>query len=149
VQNTPLEPATWRALESLCAYILDPVIDTLGPVKVTYGFSGPDLVRAVRREASRAGRPPRIAPHLDQHAGHEVTDHGRVCARPGIAIDFEVPGVSADVVAAWLLRHAPVDRLYLYASDRPLHVSWAPQATGVAYQMQGIHRVPRPWKPTC
>ncbi len=147
LRNAPVEEATWAALESLATTILDPVVDALGPLRVTYGFASPDLVRSIRRRARQEARSPRICPRVDQHAGHELVAGARVCSRAGVAVDFEVPGVSSDAVASWLLARTPVDRIYLYGADRPLHVSWAPSPAGLAYLMAGVHPVPRLWKP--
>ena len=147
--NIPLEPATWDAIEQLARTILDPVADKFGEVEVTYGFAGPELVRAIRRLARAERRGPRIAPSLDQHAGHELLQGERVCPRPGAAVDFRVPGASSERIAGWLLEHAPVDRLYLYGDDRPLHVSWAPSPSGAAWRMQPSRSgrwLPAPWR---
>jgi hypothetical protein len=143
--NLPKLAATWSGLSALATYILDPAEAQFGAVRVTYGFAGPALVRAIRKRARAEGRSPRIHPPVDQHAGEEMLDGARICDRPGVAVDFEVPGVSSATIAAWLLKNAPIDRLYLYGEHQPLHVSWAPQPNGLAYRMTGAHRTPQRW----
>ncbi len=119
VDNLPVEAATWDAIARLAQAILDPVIDRFGPITLTYGFASPALARLV---------PGRIAPALDQHAGHERTRTAAyICPRLGQACDLIVPGTSSRVVGRFIAAETPFDRLYLYADDRPLHVSAGPE----------------------
>ncbi len=138
--NLPLQPETWEGLRQLACQILDPVVDRFGPIELTYGFAGPELVRHIRS---------RIAPALDQHAGWERNRRGEfVCSRLGQACDLRVPGVPSDDVARWVMQALPFDRLYFYGAERPIHVSWAPERTGEAWEMvprTGGARVPRRW----
>jgi hypothetical protein len=118
--NTPDVLATFIAMEDLCSLILDPVSHHFGKLALTYGFASAALVRKV---------PSGIAPLLDQHAGHEVTRKGDVrCKRLGLAADFRVEGVNSFSLALWIARACPFDRLYVYGSERPVHVSVAPRA---------------------
>lgn len=148
--NLPCEPATWAALEALAVSILDPTTKRFGPITLTYGFSSAELTRAIRKHARAQGRPPRICPHLDQHAGHESMGHRRICPRDGVAVDFLVEGVSSRIISAWIVDNLRFDRLYYYGEDRPLHVSWASTASRYACEMVATPsgRVPRPWRTT-
>lgn len=115
--NRPRQPETFTALHELACLVLDPVVDYFGMIELTYGFCSPELARSI---------PARIAPKLDQHAGHELTRTGRpVCARLGAACDFLVTDEDMEEVALWVAAHTPFDRLYFYGKDRPIHVSYS------------------------
>jgi DNA phosphorothioation-associated putative methyltransferase len=117
LSNIPLNPDTYNALFDLCNLVLDPVIDYFGGINLTYGFSSPAL------SAKIDGR---IAPKLDQHAGHECNRLGKpVCDRLGAAVDFSVDDENMLEVAQWIVSNTPFDRLYFYGADRPLHVSYS------------------------
>ncbi len=96
---------------------MDPVIDYFGGINLTYGFSSPAL------SAKIDGR---IAPKLDQHAGHECNRLGKpVCDRLGAAVDLSIDDENMLEVAQWIVSNTPFDRLYFYGADRPLHVSYS------------------------
>lgn len=117
LSNIPLNPDTYNALYDLCSLILDPVIDYFGGINLTYGFSSPALAAKIDG---------RIAPKLDQHAGHECNRLGKpVCDRLGAAVDFSVDDENMLEVAQWIVSNTPFDRLYFYGVDRPLHVSYS------------------------
>lgn len=125
IQNLPQESESWQALSDLAKGILDPVVEQFGELQLTYGFCSPELARARRRFAKAHQTIPSIYPPSDQHAAHERDDKGQfVCARGGAACDFIVPDMSSLAVALWIVRHLPFDRLYYYAPDRPVHVSY-------------------------
>ena len=133
LSNIPLNPDTYNALFDLCSLVLDPVIDYFGGINLTYGFSSPAL------SAKIDGR---IAPKLDQHAGHECNRLGKpVCDRLGAAVDFSVDDENMLEVAQWIVSNTPFDRLYFYGADRPLHVSYsvspAAQVTVMRRMAQG------------
>ena len=117
LSNIPLNPDTYNALFDLCSLVLDPVIDYFGGINLTYGFSSPAL------SAKIDGR---IAPNLDQHAGHECNRLGKpVCDRLGAAVDLSIDDENMLEVAQWIVSNTPFDRLYFYGADRPLHVSYS------------------------
>ncbi|WP_041795168.1 DNA phosphorothioation-associated putative methyltransferase [Pararhodospirillum photometricum] len=117
--NLPQQLASYRALRDLAENILDPVIDWYGSIRLTYGFSGPELAKHI---------PGRISPPLDQHAAHEVNRAGKhICPRLGAACDFIVADEDMLEVATWVAANTPFDRLYFYGSDRPIHVSYGPE----------------------
>jgi hypothetical protein len=133
IDNLPRAAASVAALRDLCVAVIDPLVDQFGPVIVTYGFASARLVAKV---------PGRIAPRLDQHASCEIDSTGRlVCPRRGAAVDLFVKGHPATEVARWIAAHTPYDRLYLYGDERPIHVSYGPEANCVAFEKVG--RVPR------
>lgn len=106
-------------------------------VKLSYGFSSPELARRI---------PSRIAPKLDQHAACELNRHGQpVCPRLGAAVDFLVEDEDMEDVARWIIANLPFDRLYYYGKDRPVHVSHSGTPAGEAWAMRevGGRRVPR------
>ncbi|UVW30697.1 DNA phosphorothioation-associated putative methyltransferase [Massilia sp. H6] len=115
--NRPRQPATYTALHDLARQVIDPVVDYFGMVELTYGFCSAELARVI---------PGRIAPKLDQHAGHELTRTGRpICDRLGAACDFVVADEDMEEVALWVAANTPFDRLYFYGKDRPIHVSYS------------------------
>lgn len=138
VANAPAQSSTWNSLRRLCEEVLEPVYARFGPLSVTYGFASPALTKRIHE---------RIAPALDQHAGHELKRSGQpVCCRLGQAVDFFVPGVSSAEIALWVVENVPFDRLYFYGDDRPLHVSVGPDQSRQITAMlpsAGGRRVPR------
>lgn len=121
IPNVPKQPETYNALHALAAKVLDPVIDYFGMVKLTYGFAGPELTKEITG---------RIAPHLDQHAAHELNRLGKpICSRLGAAIDFLVEDEDMLEVAKWITENISFDRLYIYGPARPIHISYGPETT--------------------
>lgn len=117
--NVPKQAATFNALHALATNVLDPVIDYFGMIRLTYGFASAALTKEI---------PARIAPHLDQHAGHERNRAGKpICPRLGAAVDFVVEDEDMLDVAKWITAAIPFDRLYVYGPDRPLHISYGPE----------------------
>ncbi|MGZ5738092.1 MAG: DNA phosphorothioation-associated putative methyltransferase [Burkholderiales bacterium] len=115
--NRPKEPDTYTALYELAKHVLDPVIDYYGMVKLTYGFCSQELAKEIKG---------RIAPELDQHAGHERKKTGKpVCERLGVACDFLIEDEDMEEVAHWVFENTNVDRVYFYGKDRPIHVSYS------------------------
>ncbi|WP_368622615.1 DNA phosphorothioation-associated putative methyltransferase [Paraburkholderia sp. BR13444] len=127
LSNLPLNVSTYNALHALAVHVLDPVIDYFGPIRLTYGFSSPELSKQIQSG---------IAPKLDQHAACEHSSRGKLlCERGGAACDFIVDDEAMDEVALWIIDHTPFDRLYFYGPDRPIHVSYSNEPAGVAYMM--------------
>ncbi|MBF0355956.1 MAG: DNA phosphorothioation-associated putative methyltransferase [Alphaproteobacteria bacterium] len=125
--NLPKQLDSYRALRALAENILDPVINWYGSIQLTYGFSGSELVKII---------PARIAPNLDQHAAHELNRLGKpVCPRLGAACDFIVQHEDMLDVAHWVAANTPFDRLYVYGSDRPIHVSFGPEKKRAVFEM--------------
>lgn len=121
LHNVPQQAATFNALHALATNILDPVIDYFGMIRLTYGFASAALAKEIQG---------RIAPHLDQHAGHELNRAGKlICLRLGAAVDFLVEDEDMVEVAKWITINIPFDRLYIYGPDRPIHISYSPEAT--------------------
>jgi DNA phosphorothioation-associated putative methyltransferase len=115
--NLPRQPDSYTALYELAANVLDPVIDYFGMIELSFGFCSPELARAI---------PGRIAPNLDQHAGHELNRRKQpICERLGAACDFLVSDEDMEEVALWVAANTPFDRLYFYGKDRPIHVSYS------------------------
>ena len=133
-----MQPETWQALAAMCEAILEPVRERYGVLDITYGFASPALMRAI---------PAHIAPALDQHVSCERNSKGNlVCPRRGAALDFRVPGNSSRDVAIWIADTLPIDRLYFYGADRPLHVSHGPDHSKILVAMltgPSGRRVPR------
>lgn len=135
--NTPQLPETYNALYDLAVEILDPVVDYFGAIKLTYGFASPALTKRI---------PVNIAPKLDQHAACELNRNGRpICPRQGAAVDFMVEFEDMAEIAKWIVAHCSFDRLYLYGSDRPLHVSIGPDRSRECYLVRtvGGRRIPK------
>src|SRR5208283_2241015 len=62
IDNTPQTVDSYSSLADLTRYILDPVVDYFGGIKLTYGFCS----RALEKSISKG-----VAPELDQHAAYE------------------------------------------------------------------------------
>lgn len=139
--NTPKKPATYNALYSLAANVLDPLIEYFGSIRLTYGFCSHELGRHIIE---------RVAPKLDQHAGEECRPNGaRICSRGGVACDFIVDYEDMRDVTEWVIQKLPFDRLYYYGADHPIHISWSSTPSFKAYEMrltENGRRLPRPFK---
>lgn len=139
VANIPKQPETYNALYRLATELLDPIVDYFGMIKLTYGFAGPELTKQV---------PGRIAPKLDQHASYELNRQGKlICNRLGAAVDFIIEDEDMFEAAKWITNNLPFDRLYIFKPDRPIHLSYGPQATRQV-TIQGLsgdpeRRIPR------
>ena len=132
IDNRPREPATYEAMTTLCAEVLDPVYERFGSVELTYGFVSPELEKRIRKNPN-----PNTTRDLDQHAGCELNRRGKpFCPRLGLAVDFRCPDVGSTIVAAWVVENTSFDRLYFYNDDRPFHVSIGPQGSGQITLMQ-------------
>lgn len=136
IENRPRESATWEAMARLTDELIHPLEEEFGVVTLTYGFAGPELTKAVKARAAALERMPNITPERDQHAGHELNTRGtRICKRDGFAVDLRVPGQSSFEVAAWIEENLRFDRMYLYAPEKPFHLSWAPDPVRQVIQM--------------
>lgn len=133
VTNLPVEAASYNALHALATELLAPIIDYFGMIRLAYGFASPALTRHIAA---------RIAPALDQHAACELNRRGLpVCTRLGAAVDFIVDDEDMLEVAKWIAGELPFDRLYIYGSDRPVHLSYGPEhSRQVIVMMQGEKR---------
>jgi DNA phosphorothioation-associated putative methyltransferase len=117
ISNLPKEPDSYTALHDLAYYVLDPIIEYFGMITLTYGMCSPELSKAING---------RVAPKLDQHAAHEKNRSGKViCERLGAACDFVVQDEDMEDVALWAFANTPLDRLYFYGKDRPIHISFS------------------------
>ncbi|WP_422449136.1 MULTISPECIES: hypothetical protein [unclassified Endozoicomonas] len=125
ISNLPLDSASWDALAALARELLDPVVERFGEITLTYGFCSPELAIVRKRLASANHQIAAIYPSLDQHACYELNQKKeRVCTRGGAACDFLVPDISSLEISLWIAEHLPFDRLYFYAPDRPIHLSY-------------------------
>jgi len=116
--NLPKRAESYNALHDLAVQVLDPVIDYFGMIRLTYGFSSPELTREI---------PGGIDQKRDQHAACEHSRRGNViCKRLGAAVDFLVEDEDMLEVARWVVTNTPFDRLYFYGNDKPIHVSFGP-----------------------
>ena len=139
LENRPVQLQTWAAIECLQNELLRPLEEEFGLVQLTYGFASAELVKAVKQRAAAGGWLPGVFPAGDQHAGYELDAHGkRICEKDGMAVDLRVPGRSSDDVRAWIVGRLPFDKLYFYGSDRPLHLSWAPDPIGQVIEMHPL-----------
>lgn len=130
--NIPLQADTYNALHDLATCILDPVIDYFGRIRLTYGFCSKELGRQIKG---------RIAPALDQHASCEIGLRGKlICERGGAACDFIVDDEDMRDVADWIVANLPFDRLYYYGPSLPIHVSFGPKPSALAYEMRPTNR---------
>lgn len=138
LENLPQQADTYTALYELAKYVLDPVVEYYGMIRLTYGFCSQALAHEI---------PGRIAPELDQHAGHERKKNGKpICERLGAACDFLVEDEDMEEVAIWVFENTKVDRVYVYGKDRPIHVSYSQTPARQLVEMKlspSGRRVPR------
>lgn len=135
--NRPEQDTTRAAIEEMEERLLRPLEEEFKTaVTITYGFAGPELVKAVEKRAKEGGWLPNIHPPSDQHAGHERNSRGnRICKHDGIAADLRIEGVSSEIVARFAMDALPYDAIYLYGPDRPFHLSCAPEPRGTVIRM--------------
>jgi len=142
IENTAKDSRTIEAIKELANLILDPIMENLGQVNLTYGLCTNDLLLQIKKQPS-----PGVAPQLDQHAGYEVNSRGtRICNRNGFACDFYVTGIDSLTIAKWVVVNLPFDRLYFYGKGRPLHISIAPKnnyAITLLEQSLSERRIPK------
>jgi len=118
VENVPSLEATYEFIRKLANDILEPCLSEFGNLKLTYGYCGKDLSRAIKN--GNGG----IYPPLDQHAGMELNEvGGLICSRGGMAADFHCLPSPSLQVAKFVVGMLPFDRLYFYGNNRPIHVS--------------------------
>jgi DNA phosphorothioation-associated putative methyltransferase len=128
ILNLPKRPESYGAINALATMVLDLVIEEYGMIKLTYGFSSPELSRVIMA---------RIAPKIDQHSACELSRQSMpICSRQGAAVDFIVEDESMLEVAQWIAKHCEFDRLYYYGDDRPVHVSAGPENNGAIVLMK-------------
>jgi len=72
IDNLPQRTESYAALYDLARNILDPVIEYFGSVRLTYGFCSNNLRKHIKAH---------IAPHLDQHAAHELNSKRELVCR--------------------------------------------------------------------
>ncbi|MBW4490419.1 MAG: hypothetical protein KME12_21785 [Trichocoleus desertorum ATA4-8-CV12] len=119
---------TIPALQSLCQWIIDPIIDHFSREQfhLTYGFCSTDLKRFLSQRDPETGiKNGRVDPSRDQHMAHEKNRNGKYyCDRLGAACDFQIAGLESNRLVEWILeQQLPFDSLYYYGSDRPIHIS--------------------------
>ena len=137
LDNSPKQISSFDALVDLTRFVLDPVIDYFGAIRLTYGFCSSELRRHIK-----AG----VAPNLDQHASCETLRTGKnVCNRHGAAVDFLIQDENMREVAEWIRDNLPFDRLYYYGPHRPIHVSYGPDHKRELVTIREVkgRRVPR------
>ncbi|EKV02160.1 hypothetical protein Lepto7375DRAFT_4371 [Leptolyngbya sp. PCC 7375] len=123
---------TIPAVQALCNYIIDPVIDQYGQTQfeLTYGFCSSDLKRFLAQKDPLTGlKNGKSTPSVDQHMACEKNRHGRYyCDRLGAACDFRIVDLDSNALVEWILGQAlPFDSLYYYGPNRPIHISYGPQ----------------------
>ena len=141
IPNEPLQAASWLAYQALALNVLDPLVEHFGMPIITYGFSGYELTKSIKKKSK-----PNISPALDQHSASELNAKGDlICPRQGAAVDLFYPSLSSLEVAIWLANNTPFDRLYIYGDDRPLHVSYGPEQSRkiVLLETKNDRQIPR------
>lgn len=119
IANVPKQPDSFSALYALATQVLDPIVEYFGMIDLTYAFASSDLTKEIHGG---------VAPHLDQHAAHELNRFGKpICDRLGAAVDFLVQDEDMVEVAKWVVENLEFDRLYVYGPERPLHISYGPE----------------------
>lgn len=124
--NTPVQTQSWLDLAGLANTLLDPITEHFGKPVLTFGFAGLKLQKLILQKSR-----PQIAPKLDQHAASEINRNGKlICSRAGAAVDFYVAGVNSWQLALWVAQQLPFDRMYLYGTNRPIHLSFHNEPQG-------------------
>ena len=62
IQNQPKQEATWEAIAGMQRDLLKPLEERYGLVSLTYGFAGPQLVKAIVKRAAEGGWLPQHLP---------------------------------------------------------------------------------------
>ena len=122
--NTPVENESFTALEDLDTQILSQIRKEFGEVIITYAFTSFELLKYIKKNS-----PGDMAPELDQHAAFELNSrNNRICKRDGAACDIFVIGFEKKMhlIAEYIIKELPFDRLYFYGSDCPIHVTFGP-----------------------
>ena len=100
LDNTPGIEAS-KALLRLCARVLEPLREALGPVLISSGYRSPEVNAAVG------------GAHNSQHT-------------KGEAADFRVAGRSLNEVMDWLYRHGDYDQIIMeFPPHGWVHASWS------------------------
>lgn len=123
--DNPASQSSQQQLSLLSDNLIIPIENTLGAVKITYGFTSPSLLSYIKKH-----NPTDMAPEIDQHAAMELNTRGnRICKRDGAACDILVEGYEnkMDVVASYIVKNLAFDRLYFYGKSAPLHISIGPE----------------------
>jgi zinc D-Ala-D-Ala carboxypeptidase len=109
IDNTPDEE-TIDNLKTLCDKVLQPVREHFGkPIKISSGYRSPELNSS-----------PAVG-------GSKTSDHCK-----GMAVDFEIEGLSNPEVATWIMENLTYSQLILefYVQGQPnsgwIHVSYDP-----------------------
>ena len=119
IENLPKQEQSWIAISELAKYLMDPIKQKFGNLKLTYGFCSHNLSLNIKKA---------INPQRDQHSSFEVNSLGkRLCDRGGAACDFYIPNTSSREVANWIVTNLPFDRLYFYGDNKPIHLSYGPE----------------------
>lgn len=127
IDNSPKQLQSYLALSRLAMNILDPLTEHFSRPTITYGFASTNLVKL---------KPKPTTPSLDQHCAYELNSRGNLInKRGGAAVDFKVTGLDALNCARWIKANLEFDRLYYYGPDASLHVSFAPQPSGLMYHL--------------
>ena len=127
IDNRPLQLESWSAISAIAENILDPITENFSKPKITYGFASTNLLKL---------KPKPTTPTLDQHCAYELNSRGNLInKRGGAAVDFKVTGLDALNCARWIKANLEFDRLYYYGPDASLHVSFAPQPSGLMYHL--------------
>ncbi|MGY5450535.1 hypothetical protein ACVFI8_06255 [Agarivorans sp. MS3-6] len=117
-------------LETLQESILTPIEHALGKTTISYGFTSFELLRYITKYSDGD-----MAPDIDQHAAMELNSRNNpICKRDGAACDILVEGYEHQMhlVAQYICKELPFDRLYFYGKCRPLHVSVGPEESKYA-----------------
>lgn len=123
--DNPFNDKSLCAINDLCLNILLPIEKRFGEIFITYGFTSYNLLKEIKKL-----NPIHIAPSLDQHASYETNSKGNaICNRGGAACDIIVTGFENNMyeIAKWTADNLPLDRMYLYGSERPIHLSCGPE----------------------
>lgn len=125
-ENCP-SPLSKAKLDTLNHVILEPLEHEFGQLVISYGFTSAELSRWIQ-----ANTPKDTAPKVDQHASMELNLKGnRICKRDGAACDvlLKKPDVPMSLVAKFIIKNLPFDRLYFYGNSKPIHISIGPENT--------------------
>ncbi len=121
IENTPSGNESETLICDLLQQLLIPIQDEFGYINITYGFTSATLNRYIQKNS-----PSGTCPALDQHSAFEKNQNDNpICARGGLACDFTVEGFEdkMHIVTRYIVGNLNFDKLYYYASDRPIHLS--------------------------
>ncbi|MGR3542533.1 MAG: hypothetical protein ACU0BS_14055 [Hasllibacter sp.] len=137
VPNLPSDPdLAIAAGRGLCAHLLEPLVETFGPIEVRSGYRSPALNAYGNAMQRRGRRGYECASNAFNRAGHiwDLRDRdGRMGACATIAIPWFVDrGGDWRDLAYWMFDHLPFEAAWFFPKLTAFNLTWKEGAPGRA-----------------